>query len=253
LPLSNIYNKLGEAFFMIVYITENLINGKKYIGKDSKNNSNYLGSGRMLLEAIKIYGRENFKKTIIEYCNNNKDLSIRESFWIKEYNALESDDFYNLVDFSAGWNLEKLGKEKYNYVINKISISGKGKLKPELSHNKSRKSKLSKANKGKSKPKGFGEMVSKIKLSQNLIMSQETKDKISKAKLNHPCFKTKSFKEKNYKPIIQIDKKGNIIKEFKSIEEAANSNIKFKRSNISCCLTGFSKSAYGYNWKYKNL
>jgi len=26
---------------MVVYITENLVNGKKYIGKDSKNNPKY--------------------------------------------------------------------------------------------------------------------------------------------------------------------------------------------------------------------
>jgi group I intron endonuclease len=238
---------------MVVYITENLVNNKKYIGKDSKNNSKYLGSGRMLLEAIKIYGRENFKKIIIEYCDNDEDLSIRESFWIKEYNALESDDFYNLVDFSAGWNLEKLGKEKYDYVSKKISNSLINQPKPWLYQDQSRKDKLSNANKGKPKPQGFGKNISEIKLSQNIIMSQETKDKISTAKLNHPCFQKESFKEKHYKPITQLDKERNIIQEFKSIEEAANSNIKFKRSNISCCLTGFSKSAYGYKWEYKNL
>tara|TARA_R110000782_G_scaffold1071_2_gene3840 strand:- start:55 stop:771 length:717 start_codon:yes stop_codon:yes gene_type:complete len=237
---------------MIVYITENLINGKKYIGKDSKNNSKYLGSGRMLIEAIKTYGRENFKKTIIEYCSNDEDLSIRESFWIKEYNALKSNDFYNLVDFSAGWNLDKLGKEKYDYVSHKISNSLINQPKPWLSHNQSRKDKLSKANKNKPKPQGFGEKISQIKLSQSIIMSQDTKDKISKAKTNHPCFQTESFKDKHSKPITQLDKEGKVIQEFKSIEEAANSNIKFKRSNISCCLTGFSKTAYGYKWEYKN-
>lgn len=236
---------------MIVYITENLINGKKYIGKDSKNNSKYLGSGRLLLEDIKIYGKENFKKSIIEYCIDDEELSIRESFWIKEYNALESDEFYNLVDFSAGWNLEKLGKEKYDYITQKISNGKKGiKHGPQSIETCEKKSK---ASKGKPKPKGFGESISNIKKSQNIIMSQETKDKISKAKLNHPCFQTESFKEKHSKPIIQLDKNGNLIQEFKSIEEASNSNIKFKRSNISCCLTGFSKSAYGYKWEYKNI
>jgi len=236
---------------MVVYITENLVNGKKYIGKDSKNNPKYLGSGRLLLEDIKIYGRKNFNKSIIEYCVDDKELSIRESFWIKEYKALESDNFYNLVDFSAGWNLEKLGKEKYDYICNKIGISLKGKSKPNLSQNEIRKNKLSQANKGKPKPKNFGENISRTKKSKNIKMSQETKDKISKAKLNHPCFQKESFKEKHYKPIIQLNKNGDIIQEFKSIEEAANSNTKFKRSNISCCLTGFSKSAYGYKWEYK--
>ena len=51
--------------------------------------------------------------------------------------------------------------------------------------------------------------------------------------------------------MLQLDKENNIIQEFKSIEEAEKSNLKFKRSNISCCLTGFSKTAYGFKWIYK--
>ena len=48
-----------------IYITENLINGKKYIGKakyknESYKNTNYLGSGKLITAAIKKYGRENF-------------------------------------------------------------------------------------------------------------------------------------------------------------------------------------------------
>ena len=44
---------------MIIYITKNLITGKKYIGKDSNNNPEYLGSGALLLEDIQEYGKEN--------------------------------------------------------------------------------------------------------------------------------------------------------------------------------------------------
>jgi hypothetical protein len=48
-----------------IYKTTNLINGKIYIGKRSHENpekDRYLGSGRVLIQAIKKYGRENFKK-----------------------------------------------------------------------------------------------------------------------------------------------------------------------------------------------
>ena len=41
---------------MIIYKTTNLINGKFYIGKDSKNDPNYLGSGKILKKAFKKYG-----------------------------------------------------------------------------------------------------------------------------------------------------------------------------------------------------
>ena len=52
---------------MIIYQTTNLINGKKYIGKDANNNPNYIGSGADLKIAIKEYGKHNFKKEIIEH------------------------------------------------------------------------------------------------------------------------------------------------------------------------------------------
>lgn len=244
------YNK-RRGFYMIIYCTKNLINNKKYIGKDSNNNSNYLGSGTMFLEDIKKYGKENFKKEIIEYCKNIKELEEREIYWIRFFNAVESDEFYNLTEISGGWNFDKLGEEKYNFIKSKISNNSKGIKKPTLHDNQERKDKLSKANKGKPKPEGFGKIISEIKLAQNIKYTKEHCDKISKAKKNHSCYQTDSFKEKHSKPIIQLDKEENIINEFKSIDEAANSNDKFKRSNISCCLTGFSKTAYGFKWKYK--
>ena len=59
---------------MIIYKTTNLINSKIYVGQDSKNNYNYLGSGIIIKKAIKKYGKENFKKEIIEYCNDKQKL-----------------------------------------------------------------------------------------------------------------------------------------------------------------------------------
>ena len=41
----------------IVYITTNLINGKKYIGSNSTDNPNYKGGGIGITKAIKKYRR----------------------------------------------------------------------------------------------------------------------------------------------------------------------------------------------------
>jgi group I intron endonuclease len=236
---------------MIIYITKNLINNKKYIGKDSHNNSNYLGSGALLLEDIKKYGKENFKKEILEYCTKD-NLGEREEYWIDYFKAVKSKNFYNIRSQTSGWYNKDLNQEKYDYVTNKMSNALLGKLKPEgfgkkISENQERKDKLKKANKGKPKPQGFGEKISQIKTG--IKLSEEHCDKIKQGKLGKR--QPQSFLDKKYKPITQLDKENNIIQEFKSIEEAEKSNTIFKRSNISCCLTGLSKTAYGFKWVYK--
>jgi hypothetical protein len=38
---------------MIIYKTINIINGKIYVGQHTKNNPGYIGSGRVILKAIK--------------------------------------------------------------------------------------------------------------------------------------------------------------------------------------------------------
>jgi len=87
---------------MIVYMTINLINNKKYIGADSKNNPDYLGSGKILKKAIKKYGKENFQKIILEECNSNENLFKKEIKWIELLNATKNKDFYNILSGGQG-------------------------------------------------------------------------------------------------------------------------------------------------------
>lgn len=51
-----------------IYITTNLINGKKYIGKRkctfNEYDDSYLGSGKLLLQAVEKYGKSNFSREI---------------------------------------------------------------------------------------------------------------------------------------------------------------------------------------------
>ena len=63
---------------MIIYLTTNLINGKKYVGLDMNNDKNYLGSGVHIKRAIKKYGKENFIKEILEVCDNRQELLLCE-------------------------------------------------------------------------------------------------------------------------------------------------------------------------------
>ena len=82
-----------------IYLTENLVNGKKYVGSHHSTSfdSNYFGSGTLILRAIEKYGKNNFKTTILEKCNTEDRLREQEEYWIRYYNAVEDDSFYNLT------------------------------------------------------------------------------------------------------------------------------------------------------------
>lgn len=83
-----------------IYLTTNLINGKKYIGqhKVSKTYDYYLGSGIILKQAIEKYGRHNFKKEVLATCETQQEANEQERHFISLFNAVESDDFYNLAE-----------------------------------------------------------------------------------------------------------------------------------------------------------
>lgn len=80
---------------MIIYKTTNLVNGRIYIGKDKHNNDKYLGSGKILKQAISKYGRDNFVKEVIEKCEDEKVWLEREVYWIKYFNSIEEG--YNIA------------------------------------------------------------------------------------------------------------------------------------------------------------
>lgn len=92
-----------------IYLTTNKINGKKYIGMcKNTHREGYLGSGKLLKEAIKKYGKQNFERTILQECETFESLSNAEECWIKHYNAIEDDSFYNLTSGGFGGNSDYL-------------------------------------------------------------------------------------------------------------------------------------------------
>jgi group I intron endonuclease len=80
---------------MYIYKTTNLITNKIYVGQTMFDNKNYLGSGVHIKHSIKKYGKKNFKKEILEYCEREK-LNEREIFWISALNATNAEIGYNL-------------------------------------------------------------------------------------------------------------------------------------------------------------
>lgn len=70
------------------------------------------------------------------------------------------------------------------------------------------------------------------------------------SELNKGKHLSEETKNKLMKPIIQYSLLGEFIKEWNSVTEAAEHLCK-PLTNISSCLTGKMKSAYGFVWKYK--
>jgi hypothetical protein len=56
---------------------------------------------------------------------------------------------------------------------------------------------------------------------------------------------------KSSKPVLQLDKEGNLINEYYSINDVVRKNPKMKRYAIQQNLYGKSKSSYGFIWKFK--
>lgn len=82
----------------IVYKTTNTVNGKYYIGIHNVEGTNksYLGSGTLILAAIKKYGRDSFtRETLFENLDEKSAKEI-EANLVNE-STLEDSNCYNLV------------------------------------------------------------------------------------------------------------------------------------------------------------
>lgn len=79
------------------YITTNLITGKQYIGMHCAKslNDKYYGSGVLILKAFKKYGKENFTREILAYCDTVDQAHKNEKVFIEKYNTIHPNG-YNL-------------------------------------------------------------------------------------------------------------------------------------------------------------
>lgn len=88
-----------------LYKTINLINSKYYIGIHSTNDlsDGYIGTGKLLKQAIKKYGKENFKnEIIIFFSTKEKAYSTERQVVSQEF--VEQKNNYNLRIGGIGGN-----------------------------------------------------------------------------------------------------------------------------------------------------
>lgn len=212
----------------IVYCTTNKINGKKYIGSHNGKNSNYLGSGKIFLKAVKKYGKKNFiRQTLWE---GDKEFRYEmEEYWISYFDAVKNQMFYNATEKGVG--------------------GGKGWPKGKKrgpSHFKGKKSQTD---------------WSKVDYSNHTCKQMNTPEAIEKKRKK---IKTKEFQQnriantdysksgpkisqKLSKPINQYDLEGNFIKEWPSLTIVK----KQYKGDIQACCSKKQKTAGSFIWKWK--
>jgi group I intron endonuclease len=171
-----------ENLFNFVYITTNLINRKQYIGDHSTNdtNDNYLGSGRPYFQrALKEYGKQNFKREILEFFPNKQEAFDAQEKYIIKYNTLSPN----------GYNISPKGGHNVKDCWSEESKQKCAKTQTGKSHSEETKRKISLNTHRNFRKKGH---VSPLKGKH--FMSDKAKEKISIARKGKE--KSKEHREK---------------------------------------------------------
>ena len=89
--------------FFYLYEIKNNINGKIYVGVHKTNflDDGYMGSGKIIVDAIKKYGINNFSKTILETFDSEEKMYLREKEFVNDI-FLSRKDVYNLRRGGSG-------------------------------------------------------------------------------------------------------------------------------------------------------
>lgn len=175
-----------------IYLTTNLINGKIYIGQHEflGNDSGYIGSGVYFRNAVKKYGKQNFKRKILKICYTYAQMNAWEIVFIKKYKSQDRNVGYNIAKGNV--HTSKLNPSKLPEVREKISKTLRRKI-----------------DSGEIKPfRGFSGSSHPLYGKHH---SEETKKKISESKRKqlqrdgHPL-KGKSLSEETRQKISQGNK-----------------------------------------------
>lgn len=198
------YSLLKQYHYL--YKITNLINNKIYIGIHSTDNldDGYFGSGQALKRAIKKYGKENFKKEILEWFDWKCEALQREAEIVNE-EFIKRTDVYNLM--AGGKNpiyysnayIEKLKAPKTDlHKLNlRNSILG-------MKHTEETKRKLSNIGKSIKHTKEWNDKVSKSlfkRCSINGIKFESVKaasNYYTNIKYQDICFRLRSEKYKDW-------------------------------------------------------
>lgn len=215
----------------VIYCIVNVINNKKYIGSTcyfnkrkqlhlKRLNSN-IHHSKILQNSWNKYGENNFVFEILEEVKDKNDLLKREQWYIDNHNCE-----FNICKVAGS----SLGVKRTESTKEKIRKNNLGLKHPEW------------RNKIKSKSQGGENHWTKKKkfTEQAKINMSNAQKKLYEQGYQHP----------NKKIIIQLDLKGNFIKEWESAS-VAGKELNINIEAIGICARKKSKTSGGFKWEYK--
>lgn len=148
-----------------VYQITNLVNNKIYVGvhQTTDTNDEYFSSSRAVKQAVKKYGKENFRKDILFVYDNPEEMFLKEKEIVNE-EFVQRKDTYNITCGGIGsWHHWNDGSERHKESARKGAKKAGQNLQDYLrknpdkripppdwtgkSHSKESKRKISEANK----------------------------------------------------------------------------------------------------------
>lgn len=159
-----------------VYKITNVVNGKYYIGVHSTKNPNdsYMGSGKIIKDALKKYGKDSFKKEVLYIFDTLQDALKKEKELVTE-EFVQQKNVYNI---SLGGGMG--GKN-----INGLTFKGK-------THSIETKQKIANASKGRTHNRGktlTDEHKQKIGAKNAVSLKGKIKSKEHKQKIRESILK----------------------------------------------------------------
>lgn len=242
---------------MIIYKATNIINNKVYIGqtihtlnvrKAQHERSHEYGYKTAFSNAIRKYGKENFIWEVIYETNSIEDLNEKESYYIKYYKSLVTENGYNL---KGGGGNDFLTQE----VKNKIGESQLG----EKNHMFGKTGELNPTSK------------KVINITTNMIFGSASEAaRYDKANFSHVCAVCRGLRGSTKGNVYRyLDKEDRIIepenaayvkaKKVKNMDTGEifeNATIAefyyqgYKSGNLSKACKGKNKTFAGFRWEY---
>lgn len=231
------------------YITTNLVNGMRYIGKRKYDQwgvwRSYLGSGSELQKAIKEFGRKIFVKEIIQWYETEEELNKAEELLVNEYNAIEDKNFYNKATGGKHPKGFHIPEESKIVISQKIKKSYTDERKKEYSDRMKRDNpnKDGHVFKGKHHTDETKEYYRQINTGRSGL-SGKNNPMYGKKGNSHPLYREKS----PFARSVMCIETGEIFTT--CIEAGIKHNV--TPSQISQCCKGVNKTCAGYHWKYIN-